>query len=140
MPVWPTCFWICWPIPRPPPPMRLPAAITPMSRIRTPASANAPMTAPAARSAVSLSGCFPNFVMVMPRIQTPSLLGTGCSLVRDRFEAEADGLGALAVGTEHVGGQADLHAQGHVVGIGIDVDDVAPHARALTVDQGGDEG
>ena len=63
--------------------MRFPAAMTPMSRIRTPASARASSVASAARSTVSLSGCFPNFVMRMPRIQTLSLLallGTGALL------------------------------------------------------------
>src|SRR5438105_1399762 len=139
MPVWPTCFWICWPIPRPPPPMRFPAAMTPMSRIRTPASARASSVASAARSTVSLSGCFPNFVILMPRIQTPSLLGTGCSLVRDGFEAEADGPGTGAVGAERVRRQPDLHAQRDVLGIGLDVDDVGPHAGALAVDDGGHE-
>jgi hypothetical protein len=43
--------------------MRLPAANTPMSRIETPPSASAPSAASAARSTVSRSGCFPNFVM-----------------------------------------------------------------------------
>src|ERR687891_434403 len=71
MPVWPTCFWICWPMP-PGPPMRLPAANTPMSRIVTPPSASAPIAASAARSTVSLSGCLPNLVMWIPRIQTSS--------------------------------------------------------------------
>ena len=60
-PVWPICFCSCWP--NPPPPIRLPAPITPMSFIDTPASLRAACTASAARSTVSLSGCFPNLVM-----------------------------------------------------------------------------
>jgi hypothetical protein len=62
MPVWPICFCSAWPIPRPPP-IRLPAASTPMSFIVTPPSARAACAASAARSTVSSSGCFPNFVM-----------------------------------------------------------------------------
>src|SRR5882724_12017344 len=137
MPVWPTCFWSCWPIPSPPP-SRLPAASTPMSFIFTPASASAPSVASAARSTTSLSGCFPNFVILMPRIQT-SLVLTARSLVGDRFEAEADRFGAGAVGAKRVRRQADLHPEGHVVGIRVDVDEVAPDAGALAVDQGGHE-
>src|SRR5437764_4595787 len=140
MPVWPTCFWICWPMPRPPP-SRLPAAITPMSCIRTPASARAPRTAPAPRSTTSLSGCLPNFVMWMPRIQTVSRLGTAASSsVRDRLEAEAEGLGAGAVGAERVRRQPHLHAQREMGWVGVDVDDVGPHAGPVAVDDGGHEG
>ena len=62
MPVWPICFCSAWPIPSPPP-IRLPAASTPISFIVTPASLNAACAASAARSTVSRSGCFPNFVM-----------------------------------------------------------------------------
>jgi hypothetical protein len=44
-----------------------------MSRIVTPPSARAAIAASAARSTVSLSGCLPNFVILMPRIQMSSL-------------------------------------------------------------------
>ncbi len=70
MPVWPICFWSDWPTP---PPMRLPAARMPMSFIDTPASFSAASEAWDARSTVSSSGCFPNFVMLIPRIQTSSV-------------------------------------------------------------------
>ena len=44
-----------------------------MSFIDTPPSARAPRMASAARSTMSLSGCLPNFVMWIPRIQISSL-------------------------------------------------------------------
>ena len=44
-----------------------------MSFIVTPPSASAPIAASAARSTVSLSGCLPNLVMWIPRIQMSSL-------------------------------------------------------------------
>ena len=71
MPVWPTCFWICWPMP--PEPIRLPAAMTPMSAMVTPPSASAAITASDARSTTSWSVCLPNLVMLIPRIQMSSL-------------------------------------------------------------------
>ena len=71
IPVWPTCFWSIWP--KLPPPIRFPAARTPMSRMLTPASVSAAMTASAPRSTMSLSECFPNFVIAIPRIQMSSL-------------------------------------------------------------------
>ncbi len=46
----------------------------------------------------------------------------------------------LAVGADDLGGQPDLHAQRHVLGIGRDVDQVGPHAGASAVDQGGHVG
>src|SRR3954451_21568171 len=121
MPVWPTCFWIICPMP-PPPPMRLPAASTPMSFIDTPPSLSAAITASAARSTVSLSGYLPNFVMWMPRIQMSPL-----AIVRspsDRFEAEADGLDALIARANPVDCQLHLNAELHVLGTGLRVDDV----------------
>src|SRR3954470_13743262 len=124
MPVWPTCFCSAWPMPRPAP-MRLPAAITPMSFIAAPPSASAASVASAARSTVSRSGYLPNFVMWIPRIQTSSLAIAGLLvLLVDRLEAEADGIGAGAVLTDHVGGQLHLHPELHVLGVGLGVDHV----------------
>ena len=54
-----------------------------MSFIVTPPSARAPMAASAARSTMSLSGCLPNFVMWMPRIQMSSLAHAWCSVLDD---------------------------------------------------------
>src|SRR5215471_5694227 len=135
MPVWPICFCSCWPMPAPAA-MRLPAASTPMSFMDTPASASAAWAASEARSIVSLSGCFPNLVMWMPRIQTSSAM----SVRLQRGEPEADGLGAGAVGADRERGELDLHAQRDVLGIGLDPDEVAPHAGAVAVDDRGDEG
>ena len=45
-----------------------------MSFIVTPPSASAAMAASAARSTVSLSGCLPNLVMLIPRIQMSSAM------------------------------------------------------------------
>src|SRR5918993_3373100 len=130
MPVWPICFCSCWP--KPPPPIRLPAPMMPMSFIDTPPSWRAPCTASAARSTVSLSGCFPNLVMWMPRIQMSSLaLIVLLRLsVAGRFEPEADGFLAVIVLTQRVRRQADLHVRRDVVGIGLHVDEVAAHGRA----------
>ena len=64
--------------------MRLPAATTPMSCMVTPPSARAPRAASAARSTVSLSGCLPNLVMVIPRIQMSSALAMISSPPRAR--------------------------------------------------------
>src|SRR5690606_32762709 len=135
MPVWPTCFWSCWPMPAEAF-IRLPAARTPMSFIVTPPSASAPRAASAARSTVSLSGCLPNLVMWIPRIQ----MSDAMSVPLHGPEAEPDRLGALAVGADREGGQLDLHAQADVVGRRLDVEDVDPHARAVAVHDGGDEG
>src|SRR6056297_732476 len=173
MPVWPTCFWICWPMP--PDPIRLPAASTPMSAMVTPPSASAAMTASEARSTTSRSVCLPNLVMLIPRIQMSSLMGApfrssrpgGERVVRGRFsrlrcsffgpsprkchanegwgavvggsgiggfEGEGDRLGALVVGAEGIGGEPDAHAGVHMVGVGLDVAEVAAHAGAVAVD------
>src|SRR5262245_29118450 len=125
MPVWPICFCSCWPMPALAA-MRLPAARTPMSFIVTPPSARAASAASAARSTVSLSGRLPNLVMLMPRIQTSSAIAVGLQ----GCEPEADGLGAGAVGADRERGELDLHAQAHVLGVGLDADHVAPHAGA----------
>src|SRR5581483_12242306 len=101
------------------------------SFIETPPSESAPSAASAARSTVSLSGCFPNLVMWIPRIQASSAT---VAPLADRFEAEADGLGAVVVGPEREGGQAHRHAELDVLGVRLGVDDVGPHARAVTVD------
>src|SRR6056297_1428625 len=130
MPVWPICFCSCWPMP--PDPMRLPAARMPMSAMETPASARAAMAAWAPRSTVSRSGCLPNLVMLIPRIQMSSLISR--SSRRDRREAETDRLDTAVVGAHRIGGQADLHAERHVLVVGGHVDQVAPHARAVAVD------
>src|SRR5688500_5572897 len=135
MPVWPICFCSIWPMGAPAP-MRLPAARMPMSRMVTPPSARAAMAASAARSTVSRSGCLPNFVMLMPRMKMSSLIASRSQ----GLVAEADGLGAVVVGSHHVGGQLDLHAERHVLGIGLGVDHVAADARAVTVDDPGHEG
>src|ERR1700712_3212937 len=99
--------------------MRQPAASTPMSRIDTPASFNAARAASEARSTMSLSACLPNFVIVIPRIQTGSafVIGRPChfavgshvsslksrrSVRADRFVAETDGLDAVLVGTDRI--------------------------------------
>src|SRR5256885_2013408 len=136
MPVWPICFWSIWPIGAPAP-MRLPAASTPMSFIVTPASDSAPIAASAARSTVSLSGCLPNLVIWIPRIQT-SLVAMAL-LSADGLEAEADGLGAVVVGADRIRRQPHLHADLDVLGVRGAVDDVGPHARAVAVDDPGHE-
>src|SRR6478735_1277685 len=118
----------------PPPPIRLPAARTCMSRIDTPPSASALRAASAARSTASLSGCLPNLVIEMPRIHTSSDTGR-----LQWLEAEADGLGALTVGCDREGRQPHLHPEPDVLRIGLDVHEVRPHARAATVDHRGDE-
>src|SRR5437879_5390655 len=135
MPVWPICFWSGCPMPAAAL-MRWPAARTPMSFMVTPPSLSAPRAASDARSMVSLSGCFPNFVMSMPRMKTSSLAIGGSF---QRLEAEAHGLGALRVRANWERREADLHAQLHVVGVGRRVDDVAAHAGAAAVDHAGDE-
>ena len=71
MPVWPSCFCSCWPMPALAC-IRLPAAMTPMSFMVTPPSARAPRTASEARSTRSWSGCLPNLVMWIPRIHRSS--------------------------------------------------------------------
>src|SRR6476469_329207 len=97
----------------------------PICFISTPASAIAPSAASAARSMMSLSGYLPNFVIVIPRIQTSSLIGGVPSLSRSgRLEAVAHGLGASVVVADGVGGELDLHAELHVLGVGLGVDDV----------------
>ena len=59
-----------------------------------------------------LVGVLPELGHVIPRIQTPSVSRHRVLLrFAERFEAEADGLGALAVGAEQVRGQPDLHAR-----------------------------
>src|SRR5271154_2406102 len=135
MPVWPSCFCTTCPIGSPPP-MRLPAPMMPMSFMVTPPSASEPWTACAARSVVSRSGCFPNLVMWIPRTHTSSD-ADAIVLTSQGFETEADCLGAVVVGADHLGRQADLHAQRHVFGIGCHIDEIGLHAGALAVDDGG---
>src|SRR6478736_8467990 len=135
MPVWPICFCSCWPMPAAAP-MRLPAARTPMSFMVTPPSARAARAASDARSTGSSSGYLPNFVMLMPRIQMSSL-DMSCPLVR-RLEAVVDCLGAGGVGADGERGQTDLHPERDVIGVGRGVDDRAPHAGAVAVDDGRD--
>src|SRR5690606_2819273 len=118
--------------------MRLPAASTPMSFIVTPASARAASAASAPRSTTSLSGCLPNLVIVMPRIQMSSAMVFPSVL--DGLEAEADGLGALAVGRPPVGGEGVRHAVVRVVRLPVLVVHVAADAGAVAVDVAGDEG
>ena len=73
-----------------------------MSFIVTPPSASAASAASEARSTVSLSGCLPNLVMLIPRIQMSSLIAAPVvqSSCLGGFEAEADGFGAVVVGAE----------------------------------------
>ena len=71
MPVWPSCFCTCWPMPALDC-IRLPAPMIPMSFMVTPPSARAPSTASEARSTRSWSGCLPNLVMWIPRIHRSS--------------------------------------------------------------------
>jgi hypothetical protein len=54
MPVWPICFWICWPMPDDAL-NNEPAPMTSMSWMVTPPSARAPSAAMDARSITSLS-------------------------------------------------------------------------------------
>src|SRR5204862_215975 len=77
--------------------MRLPAPMTSMSAIVTPASSRAASAASAPRSMRSLSGYRPNFVIDAPRIQT-SRSAIACSFSPSgRLVAELDRLGALVV-------------------------------------------
>src|SRR5256885_433610 len=135
MPVWPICFCSIWPMVWP---TRLPYPSTPMSFIATPPSCRAPMAASAARSTASRLGCLPNFVMVMPRIQMSSV-AIVVVLLAEGLEAEAKGLGARGVRADGEGGELELHARAHVVGVGLDVEHVAPDARAVAVDDPGHE-
>src|SRR4029079_3271054 len=116
--------------------MRLPAARMPMSWIVTPASASAASAASEARSIVSLSGCLPNLVILIPRIHTSSAMSGHLQ----GLEPEADGLGTGRIGSDGKGREPDLHAQLHVLGVGLDVDDVAPYGGAAAVDESGHEG
>src|SRR6478609_2848122 len=134
MPVWPICFCSIWPIGAAPP-MRLPAARMPMSRMVMPPSDNAPITASDARSTVSFSGCLPNFVMWIPRIQMSSAMSGSFR----RCETESDRLGAGAVDAHHLGRELHLHADVHVLRVGGGADDVGAHARAVAVDDRRDE-
>src|ERR1700735_5198921 len=118
--------------------------MTPMSAIVTPASASAPVAASAARSTVSLSGCLPNLVIRIPRIQMSSLAlivtplsGSGSS-VRG-FEAEADRLGARRVGADRISGQPHFHPVTNVLRIGFDIDKIGAHLGAVAVDHRRDE-
>src|SRR5271165_3081025 len=135
MPVWPSCFCSCWPIPALAA-IRLPAPIIPTSFMVTPPSVSAPSTASEARSTMSLSGCFPNLVMWIPRIQTSS----AAISTSQGFEAEADRFGSILILPDCLGGQAHRHPERDVLGIGFDIDQVRPHTGALAVDQGGDVG
>src|SRR4051812_20195905 len=148
IPVCPTCFCNCWPMP--PRPIRLPAANTPMSPIETPASPSAPLIASAPRSTTSLSKCLPNLVMWIPRIQMSSLAlialflstlsGDSSAWVSaGRFESEVDRIDAMIVRAGREGREPQLHAQRHVLGIRRAVDDVAADAGAVAVDNTGDE-
>src|SRR5271166_6606080 len=136
MPVCPICFCSCCPIPALAA-IRLPAAITPTSAMVTPASASAPVAASAARSTVSRSGCLPNLVIRIPRIQISSLaLIVTAPSSFGGLEAEADRLGARRVGSHRVSGQPHLHPVADVFRIGLDVDQVGPHLGAVAVDHG----
>src|SRR5579864_7026192 len=124
MPVWPICFWSCWPMPALAA-IRFPAARIPMSFMVTPASDRAPRAASAARSTVSLSRCLPNLVMWIPRIQTFSAI----SLLQWKgalggLVAEADRLHAVVIGAQRIRGQPDTHPGRDRLGCRVDVDQV----------------
>src|SRR5437868_11359170 len=103
--------------------MRFPAPMTSMSAIVTPASSRAASAASAPRSMRSLSGYRPNFVIDAPRIQT-SRSAIACSSLSGRLVAELDRLGALVVDAGDRGREADVHAEAHIVGAGLDVQQV----------------
>src|SRR5262245_6697631 len=138
MPVWPICFCSIWPMPADAF-IRLPAASTPMSLMPTPASRSAPCAASKARSTVSLSGCFPNFVMVIPSIQASLAISRVLLSRLGGLVAEADGRGAFGVSADRERHQPYLHAQCHMLGVGRRVHDTGRHARATAVDNPGDE-
>src|SRR5580693_5283049 len=143
MPVWPICFCNCCPIPAFAA-IRFPAAMTPMSAIVTPASASAPVAASAARSTVSLSGCLPNLVIRIPRIQMSSLalivIAPLCSGSSSRgFEAEADRLGACRIGADRISSQPHFHPVADVLRVGLDIDQIGTHLGAVAVDYRRDE-
>src|SRR5207253_2857984 len=120
---WPTCFWMRCPTPLAAS-MRLPAPMTSMSAIVTPASSRAASAASAPRSMRSLSAYRPNFVIDAPRIQT-SRSAIACSFSPSgRLVAELDRFGALVVDAGDRGRQADVHAEAHIVGAGLDVQHV----------------
>src|SRR6266550_9302642 len=122
MPVWPICFCSSWPMPAPP--SRLPNVRMPMSFMLTPASASADRVACDARSRPSSSGCFPNLVMLMPRIHAFSAMGFSNPLVADGLVAEADGLDAVVVRSDRECGEPQLHAELDVLGGGVGVDHI----------------
>src|ERR1019366_4345528 len=113
--------------------IRLPAATTPMSAMVTPPSARAPSTASDARSTMSLSGCLPNLVIEIPSTHTSSVAMSSRLL---GFEPEPDRFGAFVVRTDYLGGQADLHPERHVLGVGGDVDQIGTHTGPRAVDHG----
>src|SRR6266513_2938260 len=77
--------------------MRLPAPMTSMSAMVTPASSRAASAASAPRSMRSLSGYRPNFVIDAPRIQTSRSAIAYSFSPSGRLVAELDRLGALVV-------------------------------------------
>src|SRR5436190_14215730 len=101
--------------------MRLPAPMTSMSAIVTPASSRAASAASAPRSMRSLSGYRPNLVIDAPRIQTSrsAIVCSFSSSSSGRLVAELDRLGALVVDAGDGGRQPDVHAEAHVVGAGL---------------------
>src|SRR4051812_31081271 len=100
----------------------------PMSFIVTPPSASALRVASAARSMASLSVCLPNLVIEIPRIHTSSDIAC-----LQGFEAEANCLCAFTVARHRERRQPHLHAEVQMIGVGLHVDDVAPHAGAVAV-------
>ena len=111
----------------------------PMSFMVTPPSASAPCAASDARSTMSLSGCLPNFVMWMPRIQSSSdadAIVLNLPVVRSRSRR----LRCLRRPCRPLRWPVGPSCPSHVLGIGRDVDEVGPHARALAVDDRGHEG
>src|SRR5512132_578570 len=104
--------------------MRLPAPMTSMSAIVTPASSRAASAASAPRSMRSLSGYRPNLVIDAPRIQTSRSAIVSSFSSSGRLVAELDRLGALVVDAGDGGRQSDVHAEAHMVGAGLDVQQI----------------
>ena len=86
----------------PPPPIRLPAASTPMSFMVTPPSASAAMRGLGGEVDGVLVGVLAELGHVDP--EDPDVVAHAmsllCVLSADRLEAEADGLGAVVVGAD----------------------------------------
>ena len=85
----------------------------PCPAIVTPPSASAPMAASAARSTVSLSGCLPNLVMWIPRIQMSSLMSSGRPVSLSPTGSNPKPMASVPASSvaDRVGGEPHLHAE-----------------------------